>query len=212
MGAVAGDASEGYRFAATGQPQMRRQGQLVIRLTVPLPLIERCRSSHQRAFRDAFSPVGQSRSHAFSCSRPPSPVAPTTVRYSPTRRAGPRLTSVRSIPRSKVTAWAAPARAVDGTASARQVRALRVGAAYFVCKDPGGGGCACVSDDPTGCIQGCNAASGASCQSQCAPNEYAMSCGQAGGGGIPRPDQEPPDARVPTGGIMGLVFYCCPCE
>lgn len=99
------------------------------------------------------------------------------------------------------------------------VRACHVGAAYVSCGYPSGLGCGCISDDPTGC-PGCNTASGATCQDQCGPNQYGLSCGGPpaplylyadGSGGFV--DQEPPDACVGKGVTpAGSAYYCCPCE
>jgi hypothetical protein len=97
------------------------------------------------------------------------------------------------------------------------VRACGVGRAFVECTYPSGAGCGCISDDPTSC-PGCGPASGATCRSRCAPNEYAVSCG--GPPALPLPDgsfaslyQDAPDACVGVAGTpAGNLYSCCPCE
>jgi hypothetical protein len=68
----------------------------------------------------------------------------------------------------------------------------------------------CVSDDPTGC-PGSHPISGvATCESKCAPDQYAISCGGPPDQGY---YQEPPDTCVlATPTPSGVGFWCCPCQ
>ena len=77
----------------------------------------------------------------------------------------------------------------------------------------------CLSDDPTICPGAHSIAGPASCQSKCASNQYAMSCGGPprlaldGGGYDPAYYQEPPDVcTLATPTPSGMGFWCCPCE
>jgi hypothetical protein len=89
------------------------------------------------------------------------------------------------------------------------VQPCGMGRAIVKCMTPGGGGCLCVSDDPTGCGEGCGEDSGATCENQCGPNEYAVSCGGVDPFGQ---FQDAPDACVQVAGVEGLDFSCCPCQ
>jgi hypothetical protein len=73
----------------------------------------------------------------------------------------------------------------------------------------------CTSNAPNACPN----SGGGSCESRCAPNEYAIACG--GPPGLPPPPGHPappaPPDNAPAGcrsaGITpgGLSFACCPC-
>jgi hypothetical protein len=85
-------------------------------------------------------------------------------------------------------------------------RAMR---AFVSCGDPAGGGCGCLSDDPTTC-SGCG--SGFTCQNQCAANQYGVACGGIGPSS-PSSNQTPPDGcTVRLSTPAGVSFYCCPCS
>lgn len=109
--------------------------------------------------------------------------------------------------------------------------ACSVGRAYVECMYPlgveceGGTGASspsgltqgCLSNDPTRC-SGCSSTSGtATCKSQCAPDQYAVSCGGppmfSPNGGIGFDYQAPPDGCVGIASTPGGNTYsCCPCE
>ncbi len=94
-------------------------------------------------------------------------------------------------------------RAGDGTTACSTAKA------YVTCTDPGGGGCACLSNDPSTC-SACGSLSGLTCHNVCASDEYAVSCGGLPGGG---PYQSVPSnchAAATTPG--GNTFACCPCS
>lgn len=96
------------------------------------------------------------------------------------------------------------------------IRACAVGRAYVECSYPSGAGCGCISNDPTTC-PGCGPATGATCHSQCAANEYAVSCGGPPAllpdGGIGDPYQDAPAAcTVIAGTPAGNSYSCCPCQ
>jgi hypothetical protein len=107
-----------------------------------------------------------------------------------------------------------------------------VGRAYVSCSYPVGVTCeggvgafggnggidmGCISADPTSC-SGCTSTSGAAtCQSMCAPDEYALGCGGpphfVADGASPFAYQEPPDACTFVAATPGGSTYsCCPCE
>ena len=123
-------------------------------------------------------------------------------------------------------AWPTPVDAGPG--------ACRVGRVHLGCTYPAGLACAdgmtwtgpegpvgmlCLSEDPTGC-PGCHPIAGtATCESMCAPNQYAMACGgpprlALDGGGVDRGYYEdPPEVCVlVTATPSGMGFWCCPCE
>ena len=93
--------------------------------------------------------------------------------------------------------------------------ACSVGRAYIQCTYPSGAGCACLSDDPTGC-PGCGPASGAVCTSVCSAGEYAVSCGGPplvladGGAGFDY-QSAPSGCRAAGGTPGGNEYSCCPC-
>ncbi|HET7545730.1 MAG TPA: hypothetical protein VFK05_37940 [Polyangiaceae bacterium] len=90
-----------------------------------------------------------------------------------------------------------------------------VARAYVTCHTPSGAGCLCLSDDPTTCPDCAETFQNAqlSCESKCAANEYAVSCG-----GPPRPNGNVAYQGVPAGchslsGTPGGNQYaCCPCD
>lgn len=108
------------------------------------------------------------------------------------------------------------------------VRACQVGRALVQCTYPSGIACGvtssgpltewCISDDPTSCPNCRPLPSGATCTNQCAPGQYAVSCG--GPPLVPFPDggatsvyQETPSACTPAGVTPGGNAYaCCPCQ
>jgi hypothetical protein len=75
------------------------------------------------------------------------------------------------------------------------------------CTDANGGGSMCLSNDSLTC-QG--TAAGATCQDKCAPNQYAVSCGQVG----PNSGDWTPPANCSPGLFTpaGIAFYCCTCQ
>lgn len=84
--------------------------------------------------------------------------------------------------------------------------------AFVVCSFSGGGGCGCLSADPTIC-PGCTPGNPVECHDLCARDEYAVACGGLRG---PPPDAAnvaPPDAcHFNTADPGGNSYYCCPCE
>jgi hypothetical protein len=89
------------------------------------------------------------------------------------------------------------------------VTACSVGRAFVECMYPSGATCECISDDPTTCT-GCGLAdAAATCQSKCAANQYAVSCG-----GVPGMTyQTAPTACVGVASSPeGNEYSCCPCQ
>ncbi|MEO8901941.1 MAG: hypothetical protein ABI627_10475 [Polyangiaceae bacterium] len=91
--------------------------------------------------------------------------------------------------------------------------ACGVGRAYVNCTGPSGG-CLCLSDDPTTCAACAEQFQGPlTCVSECAANEYAVSCG-----GPPQPGsgfvyQDVPAACHSVAATPGGSQYaCCPCQ
>jgi hypothetical protein len=72
----------------------------------------------------------------------------------------------------------------------------------------------CVSDDPTQCPGPAQPGNGTfACHNQCAPYEYAITCGQGGFGGTPEPTPPPPPASCRfLAAVEGVSFGCCPCD
>lgn len=87
------------------------------------------------------------------------------------------------------------------------------GRAYLACTYSNGSTELCVSNDPTQCPGPAQSANGTfSCQNRCQPDEYAITCGQAGFGGAPGPTPQPPPASCRfLAGVEGVSFGCCPC-
>jgi hypothetical protein len=98
------------------------------------------------------------------------------------------------------------------------VLACAVGRAFVECTSPSGG-CDCITDDPTTCSD-CPGGlpSGATCRNQCAPGEYAVSCGgpppfpPSDGGPAPVYQQPPAGCVNKGGGPAGDTNACCPCQ
>ena len=93
--------------------------------------------------------------------------------------------------------------------------ACAVARTYVACTYPAGGGCSCLSDDPTSCPE-CGPSTGATCRSMCGANDYAVSCGgppqPIADGGVGFEYQSVPAAcsvlAVTPG---GNAYACCPC-
>ncbi|HEX8791645.1 MAG TPA: hypothetical protein VF765_11895 [Polyangiaceae bacterium] len=87
--------------------------------------------------------------------------------------------------------------------------ACTVGKAYVKCTSASGGGCLCISDDPTQC-PGCGASNGFTCTNSCSPGSLGVSCGGPGPNG-------PSYQSLPTGCTNigytpgGVELACCPC-
>jgi hypothetical protein len=91
--------------------------------------------------------------------------------------------------------------------------ACRAKRAFVQCSLPSGGTSFYLSDDPTQCPS-CGPDGGATCQNECAADEYAAACGS-----IPPLEGAPPVSENPPDGChmvlptpAGIAFYCCPCQ
>lgn len=80
--------------------------------------------------------------------------------------------------------------------------------AFVQCSLPNGGGCDCLSNDPTQCPE-CGPTQGAACQNLCGAGEYGVSCG---GIAVPRTQDPPAGCRFVSAVPGGFAFYCCPCQ
>jgi hypothetical protein len=84
--------------------------------------------------------------------------------------------------------------------------------AFVGCSYSGGGGCGCLSADPTTCAA-CIPGNPVECHDLCATDEYAVACGGLRG---PPPDAAsitPPDAcHFNSADPAGHSYYCCPCQ
>ena len=96
------------------------------------------------------------------------------------------------------------------------------GRTYLVCSAPNGAGEGCLSDDPTKCPgNGFVSASSSNpvpmngpftCQTQCAPNEYAAVC-PAGPFHTPSLPADATGCHAMDGGSGSEAdLYCCPCQ
>lgn len=112
---------------------------------------------------------------------------------------------------SPFTAGGSPAPAVCNRAAGLD-RASRdscsSAAAYLMCQYPGGVSALCLTDAST-CEAIDLAGAPSSCQNQCQPNEYAVTCGYPG----PNPgNARPPEGCKPLAPTpAGPLSYCCPC-
>ncbi len=102
--------------------------------------------------------------------------------------------------------------------------ACTVGRTYLNCRFPSGVGCGavsspgpltegCISSDLTGC-PGCDPAVGATCEDQCGPDEYAVSCGgppHFADDGSFTYQQAPAGCRDVGSTPGGNTYSCCPC-
>jgi hypothetical protein len=80
--------------------------------------------------------------------------------------------------------------------------------ALVTCTEANGEGSFCLSNDALTCS---GTGAGATCQDKCAPNQYAVSCGQVGpsdSGDATPPANCSPGLFTPG----GVAFYCCPCS
>jgi hypothetical protein len=76
----------------------------------------------------------------------------------------------------------------------------------------GGAGAVCKSDVPDMCLDVLGQGPG-KCEDVCAADEYAVSCGTPGFGGVRDvTDAAPPSTCAVKFGFEGTSFYCCPCE
>jgi hypothetical protein len=101
-----------------------------------------------------------------------------------------------------VAGWAecSEALGLDDPAVAGSCKSART---FLKCSD----GQMCLSDSSEQCPQG--APLRGSCQVQCNPNEYAVSCG---GAGVSSNFMDAPTGcHNPQLTSVGIVFYCCPC-
>ena len=91
------------------------------------------------------------------------------------------------------------------------VVACKVGA-YVACTSSQGGGCGCISDNPSEC-PGCSASNGYTCTNKCGVGYFGVACGgppnPADGG--PNYQSLPSNCMDPSYTPGGTVFACCPC-
>jgi hypothetical protein len=108
----------------------------------------------------------------------------------------------------QVCQWPAALDPSDASASG----ACRAARALVKCSDVTGGGRICLSDDPATCPDAPSPPETTTCQSQCAANEYAASCGSIGPSTRPRSESDPPvGCHMAMATPGGIAFYCCPC-
>jgi hypothetical protein len=82
----------------------------------------------------------------------------------------------------------------------------------LACTYANGVGEGCISNDPTQCPGPAQPDGPFTCLDQCEPGEYAIRCGQVGGGlAPPAPPPPPAGCRNMEATPGGIWFECCPC-
>jgi len=80
---------------------------------------------------------------------------------------------------------------------------------YVACTSSQGGGCLCISDNPSEC-PGCSASNGYTCTNKCGVGYFGVSCGGPGPSG---PTYQSLPSNCTNVGYTpgGSEFACCPC-
>ena len=80
------------------------------------------------------------------------------------------------------------------------------------CHDPAGDTCSCASEGAQSCdCSGFVSGGPWTCEYDCAPNQYLVSCGSIGPSAGP-PAAPPSGCTTLAANPGGVVTYCCPCE